>query len=326
MVPEEAALVKRIFSMYLSGATLSQILRTAEAEGWPTYSGRGGRWSRFRISYILQNQAYLGYVIHHGEAYAAEHEPLVTVADWRAVQERLARRRAGYGRGGQGRRGSYASLLRCGICGGHVHSATVGGMYAFYRCAERLRHPRDERHPAVDSPRLMVDALIDQWTEHLIDSRVLEDAALRLAAEERDGRAEDLAEIDRELAQIETEMAYHHRAAARGVMPESVADDLTRPLMARRDDLLAQRERLTRPLADAPKWADPEVPAMMEHLWGLRPGERAEWLADLYERIDLHGPTLTIHHRVPLDPKSAAIPRHVRAAQRADVARAALGL
>jgi len=58
LVEEEAALVKRIFDMYLSGMSLRKIVNTLNSEGYRTK--RGNEYSRQAVQRILKNDFYIG--------------------------------------------------------------------------------------------------------------------------------------------------------------------------------------------------------------------------------------------------------------------------
>lgn len=63
IVPEEAEIVKKIFAMYLDGATTVQIKDYLEANGILTQKGKS-EWSRDVIHSMLQNEKYVGDVIY----------------------------------------------------------------------------------------------------------------------------------------------------------------------------------------------------------------------------------------------------------------------
>lgn len=56
---EQAKTVKEIFSLYASGASLGQIIKTLEEKGIPSPSGKP-KWSKPVIKHILSNEKYIG--------------------------------------------------------------------------------------------------------------------------------------------------------------------------------------------------------------------------------------------------------------------------
>lgn len=58
IVPEEAAVVQRIFEMYINGAGSSAIAATLDREGIPSRVGKG--WRPQTILEMLANEKYMG--------------------------------------------------------------------------------------------------------------------------------------------------------------------------------------------------------------------------------------------------------------------------
>ena len=58
VIPEEAAIVRRIFDCYLSGMGLNAIARMLQKDGVPTK--HGGRWADKTVRQILSNEKYKG--------------------------------------------------------------------------------------------------------------------------------------------------------------------------------------------------------------------------------------------------------------------------
>ena len=110
IVPEEAALVRRIFDEYLSGKGYEAIAKKLNAEGVPSYFGR--KWVISEVARILQNEAYTGNLIlqstfrenhltkrkmiNEGQLpkyYVEEsHEPIIDRKAFQDVQEERERR------------------------------------------------------------------------------------------------------------------------------------------------------------------------------------------------------------------------------------------
>jgi len=84
---EEAAVVRRIYSMYLEGSSLQSIANSLNREKIP--SKRGGSWSKQAVGKILRNPLYCGYVRWDGIIRKGAHEPIVTEETYMRVQERM---------------------------------------------------------------------------------------------------------------------------------------------------------------------------------------------------------------------------------------------
>lgn len=165
---EAAAVVRRIFALYLAGGSLAGIARTLNAEGVPAparYKREHGvpcqvppcpLWSRATLHHILRNRTYAGdleqgrrrkisykssktVTLPREEWIVAPntHEPVIDRATFEEVQRRLAQP----GRGGAG--GSVhplAGRVFCGVCGGAMEQ-TGGGARRYFRCRMAQRDP-----------------------------------------------------------------------------------------------------------------------------------------------------------------------------------------
>ena len=92
VVPEEAAVVRYIFRLYLrDGLGIRLIARRLNEEGVRTH--RDGLWSMVTVRDILRNRSYLGTYSRFGVRVPASHPALISSDDFRRVQERLSSRR-----------------------------------------------------------------------------------------------------------------------------------------------------------------------------------------------------------------------------------------
>jgi len=96
-VPEEAERVRTIMRRYLEIRNVPRLIEILRAEGVVTKvqqrtSGphRGGiPFARGSLFHLLKNPIYRGKIVHRGKVYDAEHEPIVSLELWDAVQEQL---------------------------------------------------------------------------------------------------------------------------------------------------------------------------------------------------------------------------------------------
>ena len=97
-VPEEAQRVCAIMQRYLQIRNVPALIEALRAEGMVTKvqsrtSGphRGGiPFARGGLFHLLKNPIYRGKIVHKGKVYDGEHEPIVDVDLWDAVQAQLA--------------------------------------------------------------------------------------------------------------------------------------------------------------------------------------------------------------------------------------------
>jgi len=103
IVESEAALVRHIYQRYLDAWSVDQLANEINAEGHRTKiqhraSGphRGGCFFRRGTLYhLLSNRIYRGEIVHKGEAYEGEHQPIITPELFNAVRDKLAMRGPG---------------------------------------------------------------------------------------------------------------------------------------------------------------------------------------------------------------------------------------
>ena len=138
VVPEEAEIVRQIFSDYLSGMGRNAIAKKLIMQG--VKAENGNTWSSFSIRKILRNENYVGDLLlqktyvkdfrtkkridNHGEVrqYFVEndHEPIIDRETFNRVQEESAKRAIKYNsppRNMSGEVPLFRGLIRCGYCG-----------------------------------------------------------------------------------------------------------------------------------------------------------------------------------------------------------------
>ncbi len=135
--PEEAAIVRRIFSLFLDGMGVQTIANTLNAEGLRTRYG--GEFNHSGLQKILRNYAYTGNLllqktyrpdcltkkdyVNYGERpkyHAAKtHEPIISPEVFEQVQTELARRADVYGAEYHPANYPFTGLITCAICGKH---------------------------------------------------------------------------------------------------------------------------------------------------------------------------------------------------------------
>ncbi|MFA5129812.1 MAG: recombinase family protein [Patescibacteria group bacterium] len=97
VVPDPARfeLVRRVWQRVLAGDTVADVWRQA-TQKW-ALTVRGTRNLAIRppspayFYAILSNRFYAGQVVHHGEVYQGEHQPMVTLAEFEEVQRLMHR-------------------------------------------------------------------------------------------------------------------------------------------------------------------------------------------------------------------------------------------
>lgn len=136
VVHEEAEIVQRIYSLFLSGKGTETIAAILHSENVPTR--QRGKWNKNTVRSVLENYSYTGNLllqktyrsdyltkqkrVNNGELpkYLAEHthEAIIDIATWNTVQEEIARRTHP---GSVQKNYPFTGLITCGICGKHYN-------------------------------------------------------------------------------------------------------------------------------------------------------------------------------------------------------------
>lgn len=174
--PAEAEVVRRVFRDYLAGVGILQITRRLAAEGVRTKFGNEPD-NRF-FEYMLRNPVYTGKLRWSSDgkgryerggepndaAYLVDgqHEPIIDLATWEAVQAKLdaaKRGRLPYSRNEQPVQFMLKGLVRCSSCGSTL--VYGGGPCPFLQC-HKYSHgkcPTSHALSVAKANRLVVDYL-----------------------------------------------------------------------------------------------------------------------------------------------------------------------
>ncbi|MCM3294141.1 recombinase family protein [Paenibacillus sp. MER 180] len=138
IVPDEAMLIKAIFDKYKNGDS-----RLSIAE-WARSRCKSRVIDHAVIRDILSRRIYIGELNDGGTWIKGNHEPIIDLKTWRAVQEEIQNREEG-----SSPKGEYllSGLLKCGVCGEnvvHVKRTTkkYGKVYEYQLYACRNQHVR----------------------------------------------------------------------------------------------------------------------------------------------------------------------------------------
>ena len=169
IVPEEAAILLRIFQMYANGAGLASITKQLNEEGVPAPKPAKNRnvqaWSRYTIREMLHNEKYRGIVVWNRAKKSRNpetgrkvskarpeseclrldvpHLRIIPEELWLAAHQRNAEvnklgiaREGGLSRTQPSRSYLFSGLLACGMCGSSIVIVSGGGKrgYVKYGC------------------------------------------------------------------------------------------------------------------------------------------------------------------------------------------------
>lgn len=147
----EAALVKKVFTRFLSLGSTLLLMEEINAEGhhtksWMTQTGqfREGRPFDKAVLYkMMNNRTYLGEAVHKGQSYPGRHKAIIDQALWDDVHSIFAKNAS---RRRNNTRSSTPAplkgLLQCEGCGRAMtptHTRRHGRLYRYYICMGAIR-------------------------------------------------------------------------------------------------------------------------------------------------------------------------------------------
>jgi DNA invertase Pin-like site-specific DNA recombinase len=129
----EAIVVREVFELYETHRSVLDVVRELEARG---RKRRSGSWTKDAVLRVLKNPLYAGLIAGGGEIHAAEHEPIVTRAQFERVREALSKPPISPAAAVRNPLYLLGGLLRCRSCGAMMTSGGSRG-YRYYRCVTR---------------------------------------------------------------------------------------------------------------------------------------------------------------------------------------------
>lgn len=299
VVPEEAAVVRYIYRLYLQeGLGLRLIARRLNEEGITTR--RGQPWSMIGIRDILRNRVYLGTYSRFGVRVPGSHPPLVSPDDFRRVQEKLSARRTSFSPR-QNTPFLLSGLVYCGQCGNkligvsrHQRWKRADGSegeaeYRYYQCESRTNQSVCQYHTQ------RAEVLEERVREVLAS---LPSASVPTAGDEASLLATTEAEVRRlrfRLRQLDKRLEQALDATTQGRINRerlrSITRDITQEQLALQDALVAV-ERRAEEQAEASVRRQQRERALQTLLdgWDRLPlEERQALLREIIDRIVITG-------------------------------------
>lgn len=222
IVPEEAALVRRIYTMFIDGKTPYSIAKALTEEGVPTPGGKTV-WQATTIRSILTNEKYSGSAIlqkrftvdfltktmkvNEGEIpqYYVEqsHKPIIDPEEWKLVQNEIAHRQT-VGSKYSGNH-VFATKIMCGDCGAFFGSKVWNSTNSKYRKVIWQCNDKFKGNRRCTTPHISEEELKSRFVQAFnmlcqAKSQVLEDC--RAVAD----RITDCTELDAKKLQLEQEV------------------------------------------------------------------------------------------------------------------------
>jgi site-specific DNA recombinase len=262
--PDEAGIVKLIFSLYLgehgNNFGMKSLAGHLNALG---LTARGRRWSRGYVNEIFTNSAYIGELFFNRvNAKSRQVKPesewvlvkvpaIVDKETFRSARERREERQPD-------KKNPYPAnsptlltgLLKCGVCGAGMTLATgFGGRYRYYKCTNRINKGNEVcssgNIPMEKLDRLILDAMSEKVFTPERVAAMLKELQERLS-KSRTQKCQHLQVLKKELDELKTRMDRLCDAIEKGILPSDVAQDRSQNIQARRQAVLAEMAGIKR--------------------------------------------------------------------------------
>ena len=216
--PQEADVVREIFSMAANGKGGNYIAKTLNERGIPGPSGN--RWESNTIRKIIANPVYMGDT-HYQKTYKDEnfcqvkndgtldqyydeghHEAIISRESYRIAQKMIQQRAVsvGYGSTRSNQRYCFTGILRCKNCGNVMHRQTWNGERTCWICHKHWNTPElCKMKPVADQDikAAFINCLNKlAWSVHQPGGGILDVYESFLGKNEEEKNAERLQEIE----------------------------------------------------------------------------------------------------------------------------------
>jgi site-specific DNA recombinase len=256
----EAALVRKIFSLYLHGSH-GQEMGTKQIASHLNDHGilnRGKKWSRNRIHQMLSDTAYFGqYHFNRKDMKTGQTKPvsewvpiaipaIIDEAMFRTVEaKRHARSPDMMAPRLVNSPTLLTGLLKCGKCGAGMTLATgKGGRYRYYKCNTRIA----KNNTDCDTPAIPMDKL-DSLVLHALADKVANPERLKamlkaMKTKIKEAQSEQnthLLTLQKELSELELATGRLYEAVEKGFLPmDGTLQERAQKLKARRESILIE--------------------------------------------------------------------------------------
>ena len=289
--PEEAAVVRELFALYLQQGSLLKVAHIASERGWTNKSWVkrngvlrvGPAFDKTGLHRLLTNPLYIGKTHADGELFEGEHEAIVDELLFNQVQEILERNSPNQLRPTAPASALLKGLIRCAPCNAAmVASSSRKGTraYRYYVCTNAQKNGRAAcPHPYLPA-QPVEDAVLEQVRGRFGSSRLLKAVISELHRQAKEAQqqiTQDRRRLEKDRALLDEAKNPTKQVKARLA---AIRDRLK--VLAREEKLLAQ--------ADFSPARVSQALSSFEELWGaLHVAEQQRLLALLIEQISVDG-------------------------------------
>jgi hypothetical protein len=182
----EAALVRRLFALYLDLHSAVAVARVLNAESQTTKlhvstkgTSRGARaWDRQSVLHVLRNPLPAGLMPCDGELHDGQHQAIIDQVTYRRVQNMLDEGRRERTRWGRNPAYILAGIIHCALCGQAYTPASTrkgGREYRYYRCSMRDRQGTDACNAGPLPAQAIEDFVVERVRAALVGGKLASD-------------------------------------------------------------------------------------------------------------------------------------------------------
>lgn len=257
IVENEAAIVRKLFSDYVGGTTIKELVEWLKGNG--IRSHRGNVFSLGRVSNMLHNPKYIGKCKYGGEVYENMIEPIIDEETFYRTQEKLAENVHKAARSKAVEKFILSGKLICAECGelmvGESGTSMTGEIYTYYKCAAKKKRAQNCVSKAVRKD-VIEKAVYNSIMKALQDDNFIREVA-RKAAEIHNADLEESAELkilNRQKAEIDKQLANITNAICQGIFNQHTQAkmiELSNTQQALETQIAEIESRTTLPLKEA---------------------------------------------------------------------------
>ncbi len=236
---EEAHIVTKIFTMYDSGITVTEIINKLNAMGLKT--SRGGKYNKNSLRTILKNQKYIGIYECSGVRVDGGIPPIVDKLLFLRVQKRLEANRRAPARYKAHMKYLLSGKLYCGHCGagmvGESGTGKSGEPHYYYICTTK-KHQRSACDKQIVRKEWLENLVVNETVKHILQPDKIALISKRCAeiSAKENSQNEELKHLQRQLTETEKGINNLVLAIEQGIFSKTTQSRLS--------ELEAAREKL----------------------------------------------------------------------------------